>query len=186
MPDEPEVLGLHALLLLTDARRATRVDDAGDVVLLADQDRSRWDAAKIEHGVEQLEAALRRGRAGRYQLEAAIAAHHATAETIDDTDWVEIASLYALLEQVAPSPVVRLNRAVAMAEAFGPADGLAVLRTVGDELDAFHLRWAVQADLHRRSGDAATAIACYRRALQCQPNPAERRLLEAKLAALSG
>lgn len=182
MPDEPEVLGLYALLLLTDARRATRVDQRGDILLLAEQDRSQWDSDAIERGVTQLETALRRGRAGRYQLEAAIAACHATATGTQETDWVEIASLFGLLEQAAPSPVVTLNRAVAIGEAFGATEGLVVLASLGDELDGLHLRWAVEADLQRRAGDVAAAIECYERALLCAPNPAERRLLTRKLA----
>lgn len=185
MPDEPEVLGLSALLQLTDARRATRVDDAGDLVLLADQDRTRWDHDAIDRGVALVEAALRMGRADRYQLEAAIAACHATAPTMAETDWVEISSLYALLEEVAPSPMVRLNRAVAVAEAFGPESGLEVLGSLGDDLDHHHLRWAVEADFHRRRGDAVAAEARYRRALTCSPNVVERRFLEARVASLA-
>jgi RNA polymerase sigma-70 factor (ECF subfamily) len=181
MPDEPEVLGLQALLLLTHARRATRVDDRGDLVVLADQARDRWEGEEIERGVELVESALRRGRAGRYQLEAAIAACHATAPSFEATDWVEIASLYALLEGVAPSPVVLLNRAVAVGQAFGPEAGLEVLDTLAGGLDGHHLRWAVEADLHRRSQALAPAVACYRRALECAPNAAERRFLQMRM-----
>lgn len=184
MPDEPEVRGLHALLLLTDARRATRVDEVGELVVLADQDRSRWDRAAIETGVAEVDAALRHGRAGRYQLEAAIASCHALAPSYAETDWVEIVALYALLDEVAPSPMVRLNRAVAVGEAFGPGAGLDLIATLGSELDDNHLRWAVEAHLHRRLDQPGEAARCYDRALACNPNPAERRFLEARRAEL--
>ena len=127
MPDEPEALGLLALMLLHDARRATRVDDAGDLVPLEDQDRTRWDRAGIEEGVAALDAALRRREPGPYQVQAAIAACHATATDAADTDWTEIALLYEELGRMAPSPVVELNRAVAVAMADGPAVGLALV-----------------------------------------------------------
>ncbi len=184
MPDEPEVLGLRALMLLTDARSATRLDEAGELVVLAEQDRSRWDGAAIAEGVAQVEAALRRGSTGRYQLEAAIAACHAIAPTYADTDWAEIAALYGVLEQVSPSPIVRMNRAVALAEAFDPRTGLDLLVTLGNELADYHLRWAVEADLWRRAGDVTAAATAYRRALECAPNPVERRFLEGNLSAL--
>jgi RNA polymerase sigma-70 factor (ECF subfamily) len=178
MPDEPEVRGLHALLVLTDARRATRTDADGQLVLLADQDRGQWDHAAIAAATAEIEAALRHGRAGRYQLEAAIAACHASAPTYADTDWAEIAALYGLLEQAAPSPMVRLNRAVAVSEAFDVRAGLCVLESLHGELDGHHLRWAVEADFHRRLGDPAAASRCYQQALDCHPNPTERRFLE--------
>ena len=127
MPDEPEALGLLALMLLHDARRAARVDAAGDLVPLDDQDRSRWDRAAIDEGVAVLDAALRRGEPGPYQVQAAIAACHATAATAADTDWAEIAGLYRQLARFLPSPVVELNRAVAVAMADGPAAGLALV-----------------------------------------------------------
>lgn len=184
MPDEPEVRGLRALLVLTHARAATRVDEGGDLVLLADQDRSRWDGEAIAAGVAEVEAALRWGRAGRYQLEAAIAACHATAPTYAETDWPEIAALYGLLEQIAPSPIVRLNRAVAVAEAFDPHTGLDLLAGLDGELEDNHLRWAVEADFHLRLGASESAAECYRLALHCNPNPTERRFLEGRLAAL--
>ena len=184
MPDEPEVIGLLGLLLLSDARRATRVDEAGDIVRLADQDRSQWDRALIDEGVGLVERALRFGSAGRYQLEAAIAACHALAPSLPDTDWKEVADLYALLENLAPDPVVRLNRAVAVAEAWGPEAGLDVLDGVVG-LDDFHLRWSVDAELRRRCGRPAAAVGAYRAALACRPNDAERRFLEARLAEVS-
>ncbi len=181
MPDEPEVIGLLALVLLTDARRATRVDEAGDLLLLADQDRTQWDRALIDEGVGLVERALRFGAAGRYQLEAAIAACHAVAPSTARTDWREVADLYALLERIQPDPVVRLNRAVAVAEAWGAEAGLDVLDGVAG-LDDFHLRWSVDAELRRRCGHRAAAAAAYRTALACDPNDAERRFLEARLA----
>lgn len=185
MPDEPEVLGLHALLLITDARRATRVDARGELVLLADQDRAAWNHAAIESGVALVERALRQGRVGRYQLEAAIAACHATAASFATTDWAEIAALYALLDELAPSPVVTLNRAVAIAEAFDPQAALDHLSGLAGELDDHHLRWAVEADLRTRLGDTAGTTACLRRALACSHNAAETRHLERRLAALA-
>ena len=180
MPDEPEVEGLLALLLLTDARRATRTDAAGDLVRLVDQDRTRWDRAAIDEGVARLEAALRRRQAGRYQLEAAIAGCHAIAPSFAETDWAEIADLYALLERAHPVPIVRVNRAVAVAEAWGADAGLDVLAGAGG-LDDHHLRWAVEADLLERAGRPAEAAAAWRAALGCAPNDAERRLLQERL-----
>lgn len=180
MPDEPEVVGLLGLLLVTDARRPARSDDAGDLVLLADQDRSRWDRPMIDEGVAVIERALRLGAAGRYQLEAAIAACHAIAPSIEATDWCEIADLYALLEAIDGDPLVRLNRAVAVAEAWGVAAGIDVLDGVAG-LDTLHLRWSVEAELRRRNGEVGAATAALRRALECSPNDAERRLLERRL-----
>lgn len=177
MPDEPKVLGLHALLVLTDARRDTRVDDDGELVTLADQDRSRWHHVDIAAGAAEVEIALRRGRAGPYQLQAAIAACHATAPTYADTDWAEIAALYGLLDQLTPDPVTRVNRAVALAEAYDPAAGLALLQDL-DGLDDHHLRWAVEADLLRRLGRIEEARAAYDRAVACSPNDVERRFLQ--------
>ena len=184
MPDEPEVLGLHALVELVDARRMTRLDEGGDIVLLADQDRSRWNRDAIEHAASEVETALRIGRPGRYQLEAAIAACHALAPTYGDTDWVEITALYALLDQIAPSTTVTLNRAVALAEAVNPGVGLDALCELDGALDHHHLRWAVEADLHRRLGDVASAVDCYRHAIGCNPNATELRFLEGRIAAL--
>lgn len=186
MPDEPEVAGLHALIVLTDARRSTRVDDGGELVLLAEQDRKRWRHDDIAAGVAEVERALRRGPAGPYQLEAAIAACHAVAPTYEDTDWEEIASLYGLLLQVEPDPMTRLNHAVALAEATSdPETGLAALATV-EGLDDHHLRWAVAADLLRRAGRPAEARDSYDRALGCSPNDVERRFLERRRSQLPG
>ncbi len=184
MPDEPEAAGLLALMLLHDARRATRVDDAGDLVRLEDQDRSRWNRREIDEGVALLEAALRRGRAGPYELQAAIAACHATALDAAATDWAQIALLYGRLAELTPSPVVELNRAVAVAMADGPAAGLdlvAALEASG-ALRGYHLLPATRADLLRRMGRPAEAAASYRETLDLVSTDAERRYLAARLA----
>jgi RNA polymerase sigma-70 factor (ECF subfamily) len=183
MPDEPEVIGLHALIVLTDARRETRVDEDGELVLLADQDRTRWRHDDIATAAADVERALRRGAAGPYQIEAAIAACHATAPTYEQTEWEEIASLYGLLLDVAPDPVTRLNHAVALAEATDAATGLAALQAI-EELNDHHLRWAVEADLLRKAGRVEAARAAYDRALGCSPNDVERRFLERRRAQL--
>jgi RNA polymerase sigma factor (sigma-70 family) len=182
LPDEPEVAGLLALVLLTDARRATRVDAAGDLVLLADQDRTRWDRPAIDEGTALVADALRRtaGEAGPYLLQAAIAACHASSPTFDATDWGEIAELYRLLEARSPSPVVALNRAVAVAERDGPEAGLALVDAI-EGLEAFHRWHAARAELLRRLGRDAAAAGAYRAALALEPSPAERRFLERRL-----
>jgi RNA polymerase sigma-70 factor (ECF subfamily) len=184
MPDEPEVLGLLALLLLTDARRAARTDASGDLVPLEQQDRSRWDAEAIAEGEQQLEAALRLGRPGPYQIQAAIAACHARAANAEATDWVEIAALYGALARVAPTPVVELNRAVAVGMAEGPEAGLVLVDALdrSGALAGYHLLPATRADLLRRLGRAADAAAAYRAALALTTTDAERRYLERRLA----
>jgi RNA polymerase sigma-70 factor (ECF subfamily) len=165
MPDEPEALGLLALLELTDARRATRTDDAGDLVLLEDQDRSRWDRDLVAHGTGLLDRALRMTRpghpAGRFTLQAAIAAAHAEAATWADTDWLVILALYDRLLEVWPTPVVRVNRAVALSFASGPPAGLAELDRLSDEpaLRGYHYLPAARADLLRRSDRLEEAAA---------------------------
>jgi RNA polymerase sigma-70 factor (ECF subfamily) len=184
MPDEPEALGLLALMLLHDARRGARVDGAGDLVPLEEQDRTRWDAAPIGEGVELLEGALRRGRAGPYQLQAAIAACHATAADAADTDWAEIAALYGELVRVMPSsPVVELNRAVAMAMAEGPDVGLVLVDKLAasGKLAGYHLLPATRADLLRRLGRTAEAAVAYRDAIELAATDAERRYLTRRL-----
>ncbi|MFD9004948.1 RNA polymerase sigma factor [Streptomyces sp. NPDC059582] len=185
MPDEPEALGLLALLLLHDARRSTRVDPAGDLVTLEDQDRTRWDRAAVDEGAGLLESALRRGRPGPYQIQAAIAACHTTAATAAETDWADIAGLYGELHRQVPSAVVRLNRAVAVGMAEGPERGLelvAELEREGDLAD-YHLLPATRADLLRRAGRTAQAAEAYEHALDLVENAAERRFLERRLAA---
>jgi RNA polymerase sigma-70 factor, ECF subfamily len=188
MPDEPEALGLLALMLLHHARRAGRVDGAGDVVTLERQDRALWDTSEIDEGVGVLDAALRQRRAGPYQLQAAIAACHATAADAADTDWAEIAQLYGRLAELMPSAVVELNRAVAVAMADGPAAGLKLveeLETSG-ALAGYHLLPATRADLLRRLERHAEAAAGYREALELAATDAERRYLARRLAETTG
>ncbi|HTJ74081.1 MAG TPA: RNA polymerase sigma factor [Acidimicrobiales bacterium] len=188
MPDEPEVLGLLALLLLQDARSSARVDQRGDLVPLDEQDRSRWDRAAIDEGVAVLDAALRRGEPGPYQVQAAIAACHASSPDAASTDWAQIAVLYASLARMSPSPVVALNRAVAVAMAEGPEAGLALV----DALDAsgalpgYHLLPASRADLLRRLGRRSEAAAAYRQALDLAATDAERRYLRRRLDEVAG
>jgi RNA polymerase sigma-70 factor, ECF subfamily len=188
MPDEPEVLGLLALMLLHDARRAARVDAAGDVVTLEEQDRSLWARAEIDEGVGVLESALRRRRAGPYQLQAAIAACHTTAPDAATTDWAEIVVLYEQLARFLPSPVVMLNRAVAVAMADGPAAGLVLVEKLehSGSLDDYHLLPATRADLLRRLGRNAEAATSYRQALEMAGTDAERRYLARRLAETTG
>ncbi|MGA6168264.1 RNA polymerase sigma factor [Amycolatopsis magusensis] len=183
MPDEPEAFGLVALLLLHDARDAARYDDAGDVVLLEEQDRGRWDRAQIVEGIGLLGRALRHDRMGPYQLQAAIAAVHAQAPSGDRTDWERIAALYGELLVVAPTPVVALNHAVAVAMATGPARGLALIDRI-DGLDHYHLGHAARADLLRRLGRTDEAATAYRRAHALARDPADRRFLAGRLLAL--
>ncbi|MCT2581908.1 RNA polymerase sigma factor [Actinophytocola gossypii] len=183
MPDEPEALGLVALLLFHDSRAATRHDPAGDVVLLADQDRERWDHAEIAEAMRLLDLALRHESVGPYQLQAMIAALHAAAPTAAATDWPRIAALYAELLAVAPSPVVALNHAVAVAMTDGPAAGLALIDRI-DNLDGYHLLHAARADLLARLDRREEAAAAYRRALELAADPADRRFLDGRLGAL--
>jgi RNA polymerase sigma-70 factor (ECF subfamily) len=187
MPDEPEATGLLALMLLHDARRTARLDARGDLVTLEDQDRSRWEAAEIDEGVALLHAALRRGRLGPYQVQAAIAACHATAPTADSTDWPQIAALYRQLAEFLPTPVVELNHAVAVGMAFGPAAGLELVETLeaGRKLAGYHLLPATRADFLRRLGRRQEAAAAYREALELTSTDAERRYLARRLAEVS-
>ena len=183
MPDQPEALGLLALELLHDSRRTARVDEAGDLVPLEEQDRGRWDADRIAEGLRVLGAAARLDVVGPYQLQAAIAACHATAAQASDTDWHQIARLYGGLARIAPSPYVELGRAIAVAMAAGPAAGLVLLDAldVAGELDGYHLLPAARADLHRRAGRWDDAAAAYRAALTFARNDAERRYLSRRL-----
>ena len=184
MPDEPEALGLLALLLLHDARRAGRVGALGELVPLDDQDRSLWDASTIAEGTAILERALRRRRPGPYQVQAAIAACHAGAADAADTDWAQIAVLYGQLAAMTPSPVVELNRAVAVAMAEGPAAGLALVDALAASgaLAEYHLLPATRADLLRRLGRSDEAAAAYRRALELTFAGAEQDYLRRRLA----
>jgi RNA polymerase sigma-70 factor, ECF subfamily len=184
MPDEPEVIGLLALMLLHDARRAARVGRDGELVLLEEQDRGRWDRAAIAEGAALAERALRMGRAGPYQVQAAIAAVHDEAVTPEATDWPQIEALYGQLARLAPSPVVELNRAVAVAMVRGPAAGLALIDGIADTgaLDDYHLLHAARADLLRRLGRRDDAAAAYERAAALTANAAERAFLARRLA----
>jgi RNA polymerase sigma-70 factor (ECF subfamily) len=184
LPAEREPKGLLALMLLHDARRATRTDGEGTIVLLADQDRSRWDRAKIMEGTALVEQAPRGRPLGAYAVQAAIAALHAQAPSAHDTDWPQIAALYGVLAGIHPSPVVEINRAVAIAMADGPEHGLALLDTI--HLPGYYLLPAARADLLRRLGRRAEAATAYRQALVLVTNEAERRFLEQRLAEVAG
>ena len=179
MPDEAEVHGLHALVLLQDARRDARVTPSGNLVLLDDQDRRLWDTAEIAQGRAALLRALPLRRPGPYQLQAAIAAAHSE----DERDWLRIALLYRRLGELAPSPVVELNRAVAVAMADGPQAGLALVDAI-DGLDGYHLFHSTRANLLGRLGRAGESSAAYERALELAPSDVEREFLRGKLAAL--
>jgi RNA polymerase sigma-70 factor, ECF subfamily len=187
MPDEPEAKGLLGLMLLHDARRATRVDGSGDLVLLEDQDRSRWDQDEIREALEHVRSAAQRGQPRPYVLQGAIAALYAEAPTFADTDWTEMVGLFDVLYRVLPTPVVALNRAVALAMRDGPDQGLALMDRLGDDprLLSHHLYHASRAELLRRSGRITEAIAAYRRALAMPQNDAERRYLERRLGETS-
>jgi RNA polymerase sigma-70 factor (ECF subfamily) len=176
MPDEPEVAGLVGLMLLTNARRAARVDADGDLILLADQDRTRWDREMIAEGQALVRACLRRNQPGPYQLQAAINAVHTVASTAADTDWRQIVVLYDHLMALAPSPVVAVNRAVAVAEVDGPAAGLALV----DQLDLArsHLFHAIRADLLRRLGRKPESAVAYDAAIQLTASEPERAFLQ--------
>jgi RNA polymerase sigma-70 factor, ECF subfamily len=184
MPDEPEASGLLALMLMHDARRTARLDADGEIVTLEEQDRSQWDAAGIAEGVGLLDRALRRGRPGPYQVQAAIAACHVTAARAADTDWAQIASLYGQLTRFLPTPVVELNRAVAVGMAEGPEAGLALVAALeaSGKLAGYHLLPATKADMYRRLRRPDDAAACYREAIGLASTDAERRYLSRRLA----
>ncbi|MGN6699846.1 MAG: RNA polymerase sigma factor [Thermomicrobiales bacterium] len=184
MPDDPEARGLLALMLLHHARRQARVDAAGDAVLLEKQDRGQWDRTMIAEGVALLDHALAQRRAGPYQIQAAIAALHDEAATSSATDWPQIAALYATLARLTPSPIVGLNRAVAVAMAEGPDRGLALLDqpALAAPLAEFHHYHAARADLLRRAGQREAAASAYARALELCQNMTERRFLQRRLA----
>jgi RNA polymerase sigma-70 factor (ECF subfamily) len=186
MPDEGEVLGLLALMLLHDARSRARVDDAGDLVTLDEQDRTLWDRVRIEEGKELLERALRMRPAGPYVIQAAIAALHCEAGGPEKTDWPQIAALYATLMKVAPSPVVELNWAVARAFSEDYGRGLELIDELERDgrLDGYHPLFVARAELLRRVGRATDALAAYERALACGPGHAERRYLERRVSEL--
>jgi RNA polymerase sigma-70 factor (ECF subfamily) len=181
-PDEPEVAGLLALMLLIDSRRATRVDARGELVLLADQERAYWDRGRIAEGQALVRRCLERNRPGPYQIQAAIQAVHADAPAAAATDWRQIVRLYDQLEELAPSPVVALNRAVAIAEVDGPEVALALVERLA--LRDYHLFHSIRADLLRRSGRTDEAVLAYDAAFGLASNAAERDFLERRRAAL--
>jgi RNA polymerase sigma-70 factor (ECF subfamily) len=187
MPAEAEVLGLHALMLLHDSRRLARTGRNGELILLEEQDRSLWDQAEITEGVALLEAAIRLRRPGPYQVQAAISALHAQAERPADTDWRQIAALYGELARLTPSPVVELNRAVAVAMAYGPMAGLKLLEKLADQgmLEGYYLMHATHADLLRRAGWQAEAADAYQKALDLTQNSVERAFLQRRLVELT-
>jgi RNA polymerase sigma-70 factor, ECF subfamily len=184
MPHQPEAAGLRALMILHHARGAARLNGSGDLLTLEEQDRTRWDRAGIEEGVAILDAALELGAVGPYQLQAAIAACHATATDWAATDWAGIAQLYRRLARLVPSPVVELNLAVAVGMTGGPAAGLALVDRLDatGRLDGHHLLHATRADLLRRLGRSAEAAVAYRRALDLVTNDTERRYLGRRLS----
>ena len=180
--DAPEVLGLLALLIVNHARRGTRTDAGGQPLRLAEQDRSAWDRAAIAEGDRLVVAALAAGPPGRFALQAAIAALHAQAASYAETDWAQIVTLYGLLHDVWPSPVVALNRAIALAEVDGPAAALAEVERLEDELARYRYLWATKAELLVRLDRPAEAVAAYRAALELADNAAERAFLTERLS----
>jgi RNA polymerase sigma-70 factor, ECF subfamily len=188
MPDEPEALGLLSLMLLHDSRRAARLDSAGELVTLEEQDRDLWDKERIWEAGQVLDRAVRLRRPGPYQLQAAIAACHGQASSAAETDWQEIALLYDRLSEIAPTPVVLLNRAVAVAMANGPAAGLALIDELEQAraLSGYYLLSATRADLLRRLGRWDEAATAYQLALELAPTDTERRFLRRRIADVSG
>jgi predicted RNA polymerase sigma factor len=189
VPADAEVAGLLALMLLTEARRPARVSAAGELIPLLDQDRSLWDRSLVAEGSALIAAALASSRAlGPYQVQAAIAAVHDEAASVDSTDWDEVLALYSLLDKVAPSPAASLGRAVAVAHVHGLAAGLSVVASVAADpsMERSHRLYAVRAQLREMAGDAAEAAADYRVAATYATNLAEKRYLERRLSALNG
>jgi RNA polymerase sigma-70 factor (ECF subfamily) len=182
--EEPEAMGQLSLMLLHEARRSARADAAGDLILLEDQDRSLWDRSLIAEGLELLRRAFAARRVGPYVLQAAIAAVHTEAHSVATTNWAQIVTLYDVLARLDPSPVVALNRAVAIGTRDGPEAGLALIESVLAQggLDDYHLAHAARADMQRRLGLTAAARMSYQRALDLTRQPAERRFLERRLA----
>ena len=183
---EPEATGLLALMLLHESRRGARTTASGDVILLEDQDRARWNREQIDEGIALVERALASGQIGPYTLQAAISAVHADADSADATDWAEIVGLYDVLMRASPTPIVSLNRAVAVAMRNGAAEGLALLDAVQAEgtLNEYYLLHAARADMCRRLGRKADAISAYREALERTQLVPERRYFEMRLATL--
>jgi predicted RNA polymerase sigma factor len=185
LPDDPEVAGLLALMLLTDARRPGRTDADGELVALADQDRTLWDRSLITEGVALITAALRRGQVGEYRVQAAIAAVHDQAARYSDTEWSEILPLYGLLERMTGNPMVTLNRAVAAAMVNGPSAGLALLDGLDERLGDHHRLHSVRAHLLELAGETDTAIIEFRAAAARTTNLRERSYLSTKAARLT-
>ncbi len=183
MPDEPEVLGLLGLLLLVESRRAARTSPDGSIVRLADQDRSRWDRALVDEGQALVRACLRRNQPGPYQIQAAINAVHSDAASADETDWSQIVQLYDQLLAIEPTPVVALNRAIALGELDGPGPALAIVERL--DLDGYHLFHATRGDLLERLRRDADALLAYDAALERTTNAAEQRLLDARRAVVA-
>ena len=186
LPEQPEVLGLHALLLLQHSRRATRIALDGRLVLLEEQDRSLWDRQAIAQGLDLLGRAAALGTAGPYQLQAAIAAVHARAARSTETDWRAIVALYNMLHVVLPSPVVALNRAAALSLAAGPDVALPAVDALAEQLGDYHLFHSTRGDILRRLGRTDEAVAAYRRALALVSDGAERGFLQRRISTLSG
>jgi len=186
MPDEPECTGLLALSLATTARRDARLDKDGELVLMADQDRSRWYHDEIAAAAAMLDHAIHLHRPGPYQVQAAIACLHGLAPTFADTDWAQIASLYATLERFTPTPVVRVNRAVAVAEAHGAQSGLELLDQLNEStVDRWHLYWSTRGGLLARLGHTNDAVQAYDRAIACTSNDSDRRFLRRRREVLA-
>ena len=186
MPDEPECTGLLALSLATTARRDARLDNDGELVLMADQDRSRWHHDEIGEAAAMLDQAIHLHRPGPYQVQAAIACLHGLAPVFADTDWEQIASLYATLERFAPTPVVRVNRAVAVAEAHGAQSGLELLDQLNEStVDRWHLYWSTRGGLLARLGHTNDAVQAYDRAIACTSNDSDRRFLRRRREVLA-
>jgi RNA polymerase sigma-70 factor (ECF subfamily) len=186
MPDEPEAVGLLALMLLTDARRPARVAADGSMARLSDQDRTRWDRQLIAEGHRLVRACLRRNRPGPFQIQAAIAAVHSEAPTAEATDWSQIVALYDQLHTLRPNPVVAMNRAIAVGELHGPVEGLVALERIDQgQLEHYQPYYAARADLLSRAGRVDEATAAYDRALELTTNPAERRFLSRRRAAVA-
>jgi len=186
MPDEPEAMGLLALMLLNDARRDARVDANGELVTLDEQDRTRWDRRSITEGTRLVDRALRMRRPGLFQLQAAISALHCQAETSDDTDWRQIVALYDVMMTIAPTPIVALNRAAAVSMAEGPEAGLVAIAQIDqlDQLEEYHLLHASRADMLRRAGQLIEARSAYERAIALTNNSTERGFLARRVSSL--
>jgi RNA polymerase sigma-70 factor, ECF subfamily len=186
MPTEPEVLGLRALMLLHHSRRHARVDGSGAMILMPDQDRGLWDRAEVDEGVALIHRAAQIGSVGQYWLQAAIVAEHAGAPTAEMTDWDRICGLYRSLVELTRSPVVELNRAIAVSMAQGPEAGLRLLAPLSTQLDGYVLYHSAGADMHRRLGDYPEAATAYRRAVELADNDVQRAALSARLAEVGG